>query len=137
MKYLVKREGAYLIPVYNSDAEAQRDCKLKQGQVYEVEIKKKRNIDHHRKYFALVNLCYENQEQFEDIETLRWWLTCKAGYYKRVETPKGEMIIPKSISFSKMDQVDFDKYYSLVLDVVCKFLNTDSEIIIGELSEFM
>lgn len=137
MKFLVKKQFGKLVPVYNSDDEALKDCKLKEGEVYEVEIKRKRNIGFHRKYFALINLCFENQNQFEHIDDLRDYLTCKSGYYDRIPTPDGEMIRPKSISFAKMDDIEFDRLYQRTIDTICKFLQVEEGDILDELLNFM
>ena len=137
MKFLVKKQFGKLVPVYNSDAEALKAAKLKEGEVYEVEIKKKRNYQFHKKYFSLLNLCYDNQEQFESFDDLRAYLTCKAGYYKEVDTPKGKMILPLSISFAKMDEIEFEQLYSKTIDVICKFLDVEQDDLLAEIVEYM
>lgn len=137
MKILVKKQFGKLIPVYNSDGEALKDCKLKEGETYEVEIRKKRNPKFHRKYFALINLCYDNQSQFDSIDDLRDYITCKSGYYDRIPTPDGEMIKPKSIKFSKMDNIEFDKLYQATITTICKFLAVDEQVLLNEILEFM
>ncbi len=142
MKFFVKKVFGKLIPVYNSDCEALKECKLKEGEVYEVEIKKKRNTDFHRKYFALINLCFENlpdhyASMFEDIDMLRYYLTVKAGYYKRTETDKGVMIIPLSIKFSKMDDTEFTQLYQKTINQVCKLLNIEEGDLLEEIINFM
>ena len=136
MKILCKKSGRYLIPMYDSDGEALAECRLKDGEVYEVDIKTPRNIKHHRKLFALYNLCFENQDLFESIEDMRYYLTCKAGYYRIVETGSGEMIVPKSLKFSKMDQIEFNQLYDATLKFVAKWLNITEETIINELINF-
>jgi len=79
MEIYVKKQFGKLVPIYNSDAEALKDCKLKDGEVYRVDITKPRNYEFHKKYFSLLNLCFDNQEQFKEINDLRAYLTCKAG----------------------------------------------------------
>ena len=137
MKLLVKYKFGKLIPYFNSDLENLKDCKLKNDEVYEVEIKKKRNYEYHKKYFALINLCFENQETFDTLEDLRFYLTMKSGFVKKVETGSGIMYIPKSISFASMDEIEFNQLYKSTLDVICKFLNTNEEDLINEIINFM
>lgn len=137
MKFLVKKQFGKLIPVYNSDAESLKDCKLKEGETYEVEIRKPRNYEFHKKYFALINLCFDNQEQFEELNDLRAYLTCKAGYYKEIDTGKGKMILPLSISFSKMDEIEFDKLYHKTIDAICKFIDVEEKEIENELINYI
>jgi len=137
MKILCWKKGSHLIPMFDSDGEVLAESRLKDGEAYQVEIKQPRNVMHHRKYFALLNLCLENQEQFENIEDLRYYLTCKAGYYKIVETDKGAFIIPKSIKFSEMDQTEFNRFYYASVNAVANFLKTDNASIIKEISNFL
>jgi hypothetical protein len=137
MKFLVKKQFGKLIPVYNSDAESLKDCKLKENEVYEVDIKRKRNIDFHRKMFALYNLCFDNQEVFDNIDDLRRYLTCKAGFYNRIKTPDGEMIAPKSIQFNKMDNIEFSKLYQATIDAICHFIDVEEADIMNEIVEFI
>ena len=137
MKLLVKKHFGKLVPLYNSDAEKLKECKLKEGETYEVEIKRKRNYDFHKKYFALVNMCFDNQEQFEELEHLRNYLTCKAGYFVKIPTPEGEMILHKSISFAKMDDIEFDQLYQKTIDVICKFLKVSEGDLLDEILNYM
>ena len=87
MKFIVKKQGAILVPCFNSDSENLKACKLKEGKEYEVEIKQKRNYEHHKKYFALLNLCFDNQEHFELFDDLREYITIKAGFNRKVVMP--------------------------------------------------
>lgn len=137
MKLLVKKQFNKLIPVYNSDLDNLKMCKLKEGEIYEVEIKKKRNYEFHKKYFALINLCFDNQEQFETLDVLRDYLTCKAGYYTKISTPDGEMIKPDSISFSSMDEIKFQELYSNTINVICKFLDIQTDDLMNEIVNYM
>ena len=137
MKFFVKKTSSGLIPVYNSDYEALKECKLKLGDIYEVEIKRKRNYEFHKKYFALVNLCFENQDKFEDINDLRYYLTMKSGYVKKIDTGTGEMFIPKSISFSKMDNIQFDDLYQKTINTICIFLDIEESELLNEILNFM
>lgn len=138
MKFLVKKTPTGLIPVYNSDAESLKEAKLKMGEVYEIDIKKKRNYNFHKKLFALYNLCYDNQDVFDNLDEVRYYLTMKAGYYKKIETPKGEMFVPKSISFAKMDNIEFEKLYQRTIDEVCNLLQIDDKTeLLNQILEFM
>lgn len=124
--HLVKALGG-LIP---SDADAQDWMeRVKTGQVMRAEIKLMRNGGFHRKFMAMLNTAYANHE-WPEIETkwgkaqcsfdmFRKYVTVRAGHYKVDLTPHGEpRVIPKSISWAKMDQPTFEKLYSDVLDVI-------------------
>jgi hypothetical protein len=137
MKFFVKKTISGLIPVYNSDHEALKKCKLKLGEEYEVEIKKKRNYLFHKKYFALLNLCFENQDKFTELDDLRYYLTMKSGYVKKIDTGKGIMMVPKSISFSNMDEIQFEDLYQKTINTVCLFLEIEESDLLDEILNFM
>ena len=137
MKFLVKKHFGNLIPVYNSDLEALKSAKLKENDIYEVDIKRKRNYEFHKKYFALVNLCFDNQETFTEFEDLRNYLTMKAGYVKKIETGTGQMILPLSISFANMDNIEFEQLYQKTIDVICKFIDVDEKGIMNEIINYL
>ena len=137
MKFLVQKSFGKLVPLYNSDAEKLKAAKLKEGETYEVEIKRKRNYQFHKKFFALLNLAYDNQEMFEDFDDLRPYLIIKAGYYKRIKTDKGEFVRADSISFAKMEQAEFEQLYSKMIDAVIKFLDTSKDDLLAEIVSYM
>ena len=131
----IKIDGNRYIPAYPSDHE--KSQKLKNGEEYEFTVKQPRNPQFHRKFFAMLKACFDTQEDFNDMEEMRAYLTMKAGFYKRVATPQGEMILPKSISFAKMDDLEFEELYSKVLDAIIKFLKCDADSFENILIDFM
>lgn len=124
-----------LTPVNDSDY--QKLKKLKKDIVYKFEITAPRNYEFLKKYFALINLTYENQETFNNIDDMRDWLTMSAGFYRRVDTPTGEIFKPKSIAFASMSEFEFNEVYDRVLDKVCGWLKIDSETVQEQLINFM
>lgn len=123
-------------PLFDSDYEALK--KVPKNTEVEVEIKQKRNIRFHKKAFALLNLCFQNQDNFESFEAMRYYLTVKAGFFEMHPTPTGEpVILAKSISFSSMDETEFTDWYSKVLDQVLKLTKADIDLIERELTSFM
>ncbi len=136
MKIFVKKTLKGLIPASRNEFDKLQEAKLKLGEFYEVEIKKKRNVKFHRKFFALLNICFENQDHFLTIDELRHYLTMKAGFYTVVKTPDGEFYSPKSISFSKMDEVEFSDLYDKVFSQVLRLLGCDNEDLMNELKDF-
>lgn len=124
-----------LTPLYNSGYENYQ--KLKLGWEGEVQFTQKRNYKFHKKLFALCNLAYENQDKFINFEHYRGYLICKAGFYTAIKTDKGTFVIPDSISFANMDEIEFSELYSKVLDVVIKEIGITSEQIEKEIINFM
>ena len=137
MKAYVKWTGTFLKPMYNQDHDNVRQSKLKIGEVYEVELKKPRNILFHRKFFALLNLVFENQEVFDpnDFEAFRAYILIKCGEYVRTVTPKGEFFHAKSISFANMDEIEFDELYTKVVNLAVQEIGLTSEEIKEEINQ--
>lgn len=105
--------------------------KIKLGQGIHSDFKLMRNIGFHRKFFALLNLAYGYWTPGEintkwgvpqkSFESFRKNLTVLAGYGHLVFNIDGTYKMEAdSISFSKMDQIDFEKLYSNVLDEILK-----------------
>lgn len=124
--YLTKQGNGSFMPSYGSDHEAAK--KIKTGNTVECEIKQSRNILFHRKYFALLNLVYENQEVYQNLDHLRHDLTLEAGFYDVRYNIHGEEIKQvKSISFASMSEFEFNELYSKTLDVIVKYFKFERE----------
>jgi len=135
MEFFAQISNRKLVPEYDSDNE--NIGKLKPNITYKFVVISPRNIKFHRKFFSLLNLCFQNQTKYTNFEHLRAVLTMKAGYYEVIETDKGTIYLPQSISFSNMDETTFEGVYSKVLDQVCIMLDTAQEDIINELINYM
>jgi hypothetical protein len=95
--------------------------KIGRGDVVSIEVKRPRNVQHHRLYWALVGLVHDNldHERYPTPEDLSDAIKIAAGHRKRIELPSGEVgFIPKSIAFHKMDQAEFDSFYERVCDLI-------------------
>lgn len=110
--------------------------KLKIGEEIEVKPNKTRNLQHHKKFFVLVKLLFDNQDKFDTIEDFRAVFTMRCGYYRAIETEKGTVHLPTSIKFSKMDQTAFDEFYDKAVTVACDTIGADKQELLKELSEF-
>ena len=143
MKLHVLNTKNGLIPIYSVDFDEKK--KLKVGNEYQVEVKKIRNPKFHRKYFALLNMAYDNLNEklsatYPNIDIFRKSVQVMAGYCEIAYTLDGEQIItPKSISFAGMDETEFESLYNDVLDVLIKhvFIGMSKEFIDNELINFM
>ena len=133
--YLIKNDTGQFVPAYNSGYEKAK--RFKPGETLLADIKRPRNIGFHCKFFALLNMGYQNQEQYDNFEDYRAVMIMKAGYYKVIETDRGVVYLPKSISFAAMDNLEFEELYSRMIDVLIKELGLDQEAIEKELSTFM
>lgn len=132
---LIKQLNNSFKLAFNSDYEIAKKIPL--NEPIEFEFKKVRNYKFHKKFFALLNLVFENQEVYNNIEHLRKDLTISAGYYDLRHNFEGvEIVEAKSISFAKMDEIEFSEFYNKILDVVVKWLNIDKQNIIDEIEQF-
>ena len=61
----------------------------------------------------------------KDIDSFRNWLTIEAGYYEVHETPAGVIKKPKSISFSNMNQDEFNAFYKSCFNVCWNMILCD------------
>ena len=123
MKLLVINTPRGLVPMGDDDYEEKK--KLKLGQTYSVEIKVARNLDFHRKYFALVAYAWEflNEQEtakFKSKENFRKYLEMAAGHCDIIYHPRLQEFVevPKSISFGSMDNTAFSELYERVKDVI-------------------
>ena len=134
MKILCKNEMFGLVPMFDNDYENKR--KLKFGEVYQVEIKKARNYEFHKKYFSLINTAWEYQNEAttkffkNSVEQFRKSVEVSAGHCDTVFNInlKTWVDIPKSIAFDKMDEFEFQELYNNVKTVLfAVFLKNISE----------
>lgn len=99
-------------------------AKVAQGAVIQIEYKQPRNGPMHRRYWALCQMVYDNTEGYGSAEQVSDHLKILAGHCDQVASKAtGEVfLIPKSISFSAMDQGEFDQFWGLVVKAVCEHL---------------
>lgn len=97
--------------------------KFKLGEVYRSEIIKPRSYRHHKLIFALLNLTYANQEQYDDFEMFRKAVAVAAGHVDELVTVDGEIIrLPKSINYDTLDEIEFTKVSGAMMTVCCRLL---------------
>ena len=123
MKLIVVNTPRGLIPCGDDDFDEKK--KLKIGQAYSVEVRVVRNVDFHRKYFALIAYAWEylNEKElatFKTKDNFRKYLEISAGHCEVIFHPRLQEFveIPKSISFGSMDNAEFSDLYDRVKDVI-------------------
>lgn len=94
------------------------------GEIVSVEIKRPRNVGHHRKLFALLGLVADNHPTYTNVDLVLAAVKIELGHVDILERPNGERVpLPRSISFAKMDQSAFDAFYDGVVKlIVTRFL---------------
>jgi len=133
---VVKTINGIIKPAYDSDFECFK--KMPANEVFEIEYKKQRNVKFHRKFFALLKLAYENQSDYRLMEDLRRDLLITSGNYEEVVNRiTGEVYkIAKSISFSSMDEIQFNEVYESVKNIIIKWLGITNENINEEIEQY-
>ena len=131
MKLAMINQDRVLKPYYQSDENAFKE--LKKNQVYFVEIKKPRSIEHHKKIFALANCVIANLPETsiwhnKDAYTLIKAVELELGYVDQKIKLNGEVSHePKSISFESLDQIEFQKLYDKAIVILAKMIDVTTE----------
>jgi hypothetical protein len=92
-----------------------------------VTLKHPRNYEFHKKYFALIKLGFENQERYKNKDHYRYVMQMKAGFYESIETDKGTIWLPVSISFGSMESHEFNDLYEKVLTEISNDLGLGTD----------
>lgn len=102
--------------------------RMKIGTVIEVVAKKVRSYRYHKRFFKMLQVAmdwwdcdveYHGQKVAKNMDRFRKDLLITAGYRYAVVNLKGELRWEaESISFGSMNQAEFEKLYSDVLDVI-------------------
>lgn len=112
-----------LVPLYDRDYDLKK--KLKVGQTYVADVKVVRNLSFHNKFWALLNAAWSllperTSNGFRSLEGFRAYVIVAAGFYDVYFNPrlKEFVEIPRSISFEKMDEIEFSDLYDRSKDVI-------------------
>jgi len=99
---------------------------------YKAVLTRPRSLAFHRKYFALLKTAYDLWDPQVDhlseksFECFRNDIAILCGYYKNVIRYSGRFVQEaKSISFAKMDDVEFAALYSKTIDVILQHVLTN------------
>lgn len=123
MKLMVVNTPRGFVPFGDDDFSIK--SRLKLGATYSVDVKVARNVEFHRKYFAMIAYAWE----FLTENEVRAFIT-KEGFRKSIEVAAGHYQpqyniatkeydhVPKSIAFSEMDETAFSDLYGRVKDVI-------------------
>lgn len=117
-----------LKPCYDEDYNEKK--KLKIGEVYTATIYKQRNLNLHRKFFAMIRVAWAYQTANRrivfnnSIDIFRSTILLNSGICDRIwlAEKKQYVDIPRSLAFDKMDEKDFEECYSKCLDFILQRL---------------
>lgn len=89
--------------------------RIPRSELVKVEITRPRNLAWHRRFFVLLHLLHDNQSLIDDFDDFRGVFEVALGHC----TMFGNVAVPKSIRFSKLDQAGFEKLWDKAVDVAC------------------
>lgn len=150
-KIILQKKGPNIfVAPYSSDSDI--IAKWKVGDQLSCEVRKPRNISHHRKFFALLSLTLANlpeghkllvngqEMEIKSVGHLLDLIKMELGYHEMFVTLAGEVVYkPKSISFATMPQIEFNEFYQRSIDVIIEhFLKgTDPDQLAEMVLEFL
>lgn len=133
-----------LVPMYDSDLDLKK--RLKVGAVVKCKVSNPRNYEHHKKFFALVRLTFDNlpsnlveKWRINNEQDMLRRFKRDLGYFTNTINEYGEHEIEYlSISFAAMEQHEFERFYNQAVDLVlCKYIKgMDKEDLITEIENF-
>jgi hypothetical protein len=120
-EFFLRRINGRLTPETASDAEAMDE--LSSGVTYRAVLTRAagRSIQHHRLLFALISIARENYDGPISTDAVLDVLKVQTGHVHVVKLMTGAVILtPASISFAKMDQDVFNKWFERAVDVLTR-----------------
>lgn len=100
--------------------------RFKLGQAYRSDVVKPRNYRFHCLCFALLNLTFENQEQYhpDQFNIFRKAVAIEAGHFDEITTRDGEVIPQaRSLSYDELDDIEFERLFPKMMDVCARILH--------------
>lgn len=157
--------SAFLFKLLDGMGDESRKCwrkfwkrmvRMDAGELIDVNMVFVRNPIFHRKFFALLNLGFESWEAGrthktykgepvrKSFERFREDVLILAGHYEQTFRLDGTMTLSaKSISFASIDDVEFERIYSAVADVLLEKVLTryanreDLDRVVNEILRFV
>ena len=132
-----------LIPMYDSDLDKKH--RLRIGDNVLCTIKRPRNYEFHKKYFALLRLTVANlphliqqQMQIFTEEDLLDCLKIDLGLFTTRWHGGRQIVKTGSISFAKMDNTEFEKFFARSVDAILRIYlrGTDRQALIEEIENY-
>lgn len=114
--FFAKVENGRLQPV---DDVGREYLARKHGKTVRVTVSEPRNIKQLRLYWALIHLVFPNQSTWLTPEDLSDAIKCAVGHCEQTTLKDGRIMVrPKSISFSKADQSQWEAFFDAVVRLV-------------------
>ena len=96
---------------------------IKQKEVVKAIITRPRNLAHHRKLFALLNMVMESQDRYVTTTQMLKAIKRRIGWFDSEMIDGIPLVELRSISFAKADQGDFEKFWEKAMhDIITEIL---------------
>jgi hypothetical protein len=113
----MRRRGEHLRAVDAAGADTL--AKLPTDAIVRVDIRRPRNVRHHRKYWALLQAVFPHQDVYPTMDSFAAAMKAAVGLAEPIRLPDGRIVLyTGSISFASMDQATFDQFYERVVQVI-------------------
>ena len=132
---IMMKTGQGWIPADEHQAELLDGYAL--GDLAKVKFTKSRNLQFHRKYFALIGETFHMQDIALNKKGWRAIVQTGAGYCDFVKGKDDQLVaVPQSIAFHKMDDLEFSRLYSDSIDFICMRYVQDNPDHLRQVLEF-
>ncbi len=116
----MRREGNKFIPESEFDLEQLEKAPL--NVTIKVTYTVPRSLPHHKFFFAMLNIVWKNQREphmFPTVNSLLDAIKIAVGCVREFKDFHGNThVVPDSISFGKMDQVEFKEFFRSAVNVI-------------------
>ena len=131
---IIKQLNGTFKVAYPSDYENAKKIPL--NEPFEINYKKSRNYKFLQKFFVLVQMVYDNQEQYNNIHKLRSDLIIESGYFTEHVNFHGEVRKEAiSISYESMDEIEFNEFYARFVDAIVRVYKWDKQDLVDAVLE--
>ena len=113
---------------------------LAKGKTYKAVLTLRRNAKLHDKYFVMLGFVFRTQSIYHNIGDMREDIIIELGYCRTVTSWDGTTKKKaKSISWAKMDGIEFEKLYNSTLDFVAERIipGVNKQDLLRELKGFL
>jgi hypothetical protein len=122
--HFIKKADGSFSPAYPEDQEAFKRIAI--GDPIRVKWSKPRNYMNHKRFFAMLKCTVQNlpesiPDRYQNQEFLRMEVLIGIGHIEIRESLGGKIFaVPKSMSFDKMGEDEFNEIYSLASNYILK-----------------
>jgi hypothetical protein len=114
---LVKRNGKLEA---SDPISAEWLASVREGEQLRCNPSRARNGRHHRLYWTLINMVWEQQDRFPTAKSLHHAIKIATGLYHIAKVNGREVMEVGSTDFTRMKQDEFSQYYDRVVRLICE-----------------